>query len=205
MTYASNLDATTNANKFPTVGGVVTTPSTGAVSGTALPPATNGIEKLANAVPVITYAGAPLDPSNTIDGTDKATAFTTVAFSAGVPENTTLYWLIKAGVAANTFIVEFYTDSAHTAANKVAASAEALASAAGVVISEANDSGITGTLTLDSDVAAHTTANNKVVVFKGTGYTYCPKGSICVDTTNGKLYINGGTAAVPAWKLVTSA
>lgn len=30
------------------------------------------------------------------------------------------------------------------------------------------------------------------------------KGSICSDITNGKLYVNGGTKAIPAWKLVTS-
>lgn len=30
-------------------------------------------------------------------------------------------------------------------------------------------------------------------------------GSICVDTTNKKLYVNGGTKATPDWKLVTSA
>jgi len=31
------------------------------------------------------------------------------------------------------------------------------------------------------------------------------KGALLIDTTNGKLYINGGTALVPVWKLVTSA
>jgi len=31
------------------------------------------------------------------------------------------------------------------------------------------------------------------------------KGSLCSDTTNGTLYVNGGTKAVPAWKLVTQA
>ncbi len=31
------------------------------------------------------------------------------------------------------------------------------------------------------------------------------KGSLCIDTVNGKLYINGGDAITPNWKLVTSA
>lgn len=30
-------------------------------------------------------------------------------------------------------------------------------------------------------------------------------GSIYIDVTNGKLYVNGGTKAQPTWKLVTSA
>jgi len=39
----------------------------------------------------------------------------------------------------------------------------------------------------------------------GTGAGDAGKGSIYVDTTNGKLYVNGGTLASPTWKLVTSA
>tara|TARA_R100000654_G_scaffold59049_3_gene85787 strand:- start:1263 stop:1484 length:222 start_codon:yes stop_codon:yes gene_type:complete len=31
------------------------------------------------------------------------------------------------------------------------------------------------------------------------------RGAIGIDTTNGKLYVNGGTHASSAWKLVTSA
>jgi len=31
------------------------------------------------------------------------------------------------------------------------------------------------------------------------------KGAIGVDTTNGKLYVNGGTFSSATWKLVTSA
>lgn len=31
------------------------------------------------------------------------------------------------------------------------------------------------------------------------------KGSFCIDTTNGKFYVQGGTKATPSWKLVTSA
>lgn len=31
------------------------------------------------------------------------------------------------------------------------------------------------------------------------------KGSLCIDITNGKLYIQGGTIGTPAWKIVTSA
>jgi len=34
---------------------------------------------------------------------------------------------------------------------------------------------------------------------------FAGKGSLLVDITNAKLYINGGTKAVPAWKIVTSA
>lgn len=38
-----------------------------------------------------------------------------------------------------------------------------------------------------------------------TGETYAEIGSLYADTTNGKLYINGGTKAQPVWKLITSA
>jgi hypothetical protein len=40
---------------------------------------------------------------------------------------------------------------------------------------------------------------------EGLGIGTMGKGSLVADTTNGKLYINGGTKAVPVWKLVTSA
>lgn len=39
----------------------------------------------------------------------------------------------------------------------------------------------------------------------GTGAGFAEKGSLCVDLTNGKLYVNGGSKASPTWKLVTSA
>ena len=31
------------------------------------------------------------------------------------------------------------------------------------------------------------------------------KGSFCIDITNGKFYVQGGTKATPSWKIVTSA
>lgn len=39
----------------------------------------------------------------------------------------------------------------------------------------------------------------------GTGAGFAEKGSLYLDRTNGKAYINGGTKASPTWKLVTSA
>lgn len=39
----------------------------------------------------------------------------------------------------------------------------------------------------------------------GTGAGVAGKGSICLDVTNGKAYLNGNTTASPTWKLVTSA
>lgn len=44
-----------------------------------------------------------------------------------------------------------------------------------------------------------------VPVDSTTGAGDCGKGSIYSDTTNGKLYVNGGTKSAPVWKLVTSA
>ncbi|WP_431490971.1 hypothetical protein [Paraburkholderia fungorum] len=39
----------------------------------------------------------------------------------------------------------------------------------------------------------------------GDGVGWAGKGSLCVRTDTGKLYVNGGTIASPTWKLVTSA
>ncbi len=39
----------------------------------------------------------------------------------------------------------------------------------------------------------------------GTQFGVAAKGSILIDSTNGKMYVNGGTLASPVWKLVTSA
>lgn len=38
-----------------------------------------------------------------------------------------------------------------------------------------------------------------------TGEAEAGIGSLCMDYTNGKLYVNGGTKAQPLWKIVTSA
>ncbi|MEW6171860.1 MAG: hypothetical protein AB1510_02155 [Bacillota bacterium] len=37
------------------------------------------------------------------------------------------------------------------------------------------------------------------------GATIAGPGSLCIDRTNSNLYVNAGTKAVPAWKLVTRA
>lgn len=39
----------------------------------------------------------------------------------------------------------------------------------------------------------------------GTGAGFAQIGSVYLDRTNGKAYINGGTKASPTWKLITSA
>ena len=38
-----------------------------------------------------------------------------------------------------------------------------------------------------------------------TGDNFAEKGSLYIDTTNGKLYVQGGAITSPAWKIVTSA
>ena len=38
-----------------------------------------------------------------------------------------------------------------------------------------------------------------------TGANQAAIGSLYTDTTNAKLYINGGSKAVPSWRIVTSA
>ena len=39
----------------------------------------------------------------------------------------------------------------------------------------------------------------------GTGAGVAPTGMLLIDYTNANLYVNGGTQASPAWKLVTRA
>ena len=39
----------------------------------------------------------------------------------------------------------------------------------------------------------------------GTGANVAAKGSLYLDVTNGKAYINGNTLASPTWKIITSA
>lgn len=60
-----------------------------------------------------------------------------------------------------------------------------------------------------SNVQIFTTAGVPVDYTDGTppatGEAKAEKGALCVDSTNGKLYINGGTKAQPLWKIVTSA
>jgi hypothetical protein len=46
---------------------------------------------------------------------------------------------------------------------------------------------------------------NAGVPTAATGANSAAPGSLCTDITNFKLYINGGTKAVPSWRIVTSA
>lgn len=64
-------------------------------------------------------------------------------------------------------------------------------------------------MVLSGDTRLYTGAGAPVDYTDGdpaaTGEAEAGIGSIYVDTTNGKLYVNGGTKAEPIWKLVTSA
>lgn len=64
-------------------------------------------------------------------------------------------------------------------------------------------------LVLSGDTRLYTGAGAPVDYTDGTppatGEAEAGVGSLYLDTTNGKAYINGGTKAQPAWKLVTSA
>lgn len=57
---------------------------------------------------------------------------------------------------------------------------------------------------MDKDVIIIADAGAPAAAF---GAGYAGKGSLYIDTTNGKIYINSGagTKAVPAWAIVTSA
>jgi hypothetical protein len=46
---------------------------------------------------------------------------------------------------------------------------------------------------------------NAGVPTAATGANQAAPGSLCTDVTNAKLYIQGGSKAVPSWKIITSA
>jgi hypothetical protein len=48
-------------------------------------------------------------------------------------------------------------------------------------------------------------SNAGVPVDGTTGDNFAGKGSVCIDITNGDLYINSGSITAPVWKLVTRA
>ena len=63
--------------------------------------------------------------------------------------------------------------------------------------------GMTGfdSLQIGTDTSIFTNAG--IPTTAGAGFA--GKGSICIDITNGNLYVNAGTKATPSWKLVTKA
>lgn len=60
-------------------------------------------------------------------------------------------------------------------------------------------------LDLPDGAAILTRAGVPVDGTSGTGAGTAGKGSLCLDVTNGKAYVNGNTTASPTWKLITSA
>lgn len=46
---------------------------------------------------------------------------------------------------------------------------------------------------------------SKTVPTANTGKGDAGKGSLCLCEADGKAYVNGGTKATPAWKIITSA
>ena len=78
------------------------------------------------------------------------------------------------------------------------------------LVTDSGESVFTSTgLVLSGDTRLYTGAGAPVSYTDGdpaaTGEAEAGIGSIYSDTTNGKLYVNGGTKAQPLWKLVTSA
>lgn len=78
------------------------------------------------------------------------------------------------------------------------------------LVDESGNSLFTATgIVLSGDTRVYTGAGAPVDYTDGTppatGEAEAGIGSIYVNTTTGKLYVNGGTKAQPIWKLVTSA
>ncbi len=67
------------------------------------------------------------------------------------------------------------------------------------------------TVTFPSFLPIANSAGNAIVLglaskngIPDVGFTGFEKGSLCMDTANGKLYVNGGDATTPDWRLVVS-
>lgn len=78
------------------------------------------------------------------------------------------------------------------------------------IVNEAGAAIFTSTgLVVSGDTRLYTGAGAPVDYTDGTppatGEAEAGIGSLYLDTTNGKIYVNGGTKAQPVWKLVTSA
>lgn len=79
-----------------------------------------------------------------------------------------------------------------------------------LLVNSAGESLFTSTgMVLNGDTRLYSGAGAPVDYTDGTppatGEGEAGIGSLYIDYTNGKLYINGGTQAEPVWKLVTSA
>lgn len=108
-------------------------------------------------------------------------------------------------VAGSVITVSLATGGAgaitSTAAEVLAAiEADAAADALVAVAIDAADSGVAD----DGSGIVTALAADLLTGGAGTGIDTAGKGSVAVDYTNGKLYINAGTLAVPVWDLVTS-
>jgi hypothetical protein len=138
-------------------------------------------------------------------GADNTVTFTAVAFGAGGDAISVEYVdpgvedaTIAVTVDGNAITVSLGTDSAAgitSTAGEVVTAVEASADAMELVtVASSPDTGI---------VTAMAVAN----LADGTGYGVgtAPTGSLYIDITNAKIYINGGDEVEPTWNIVTSA
>lgn len=146
-------------------------------------------------------------------GDDNSLTFTAVAYGEEGNDITVAYVdpgsasaALSVDVVGSAITVNLGTDTA-SAINSTAADVLAAIegdAAADALVSVAIHTGDTGTADDGSGVvtamAAHALEDGA-----GTGIAVAGPGSRYTDITNAKLYINGGTLAVPVWKLVTSA
>jgi hypothetical protein len=156
-------------------------------------------------------AQAELDVNPT--GDDNGLTFTAVAFGASGNAIAVAYVdpeTEDAGLAVvvsgDDIVVSLATDEngaiTSTAADVLAA-VEA-STAASALVTVAIDAGDTGDGDDGSGVVTAVAADN-LADGAGVGVGIAGPGSRYTDVTNAKLYINGGTAAEPDWKIVTSA
>jgi hypothetical protein len=167
---------------------------------------------------ILQHAGVPADGARATlarnpAGDDNALTFTAVEYGAGGNSISIAYidpgainQSLSVTVADKAITVSLATNGSGTITStaaqvKAAIEANAVANALVTAAINTSDSGSAddGSGVVTALAAANMTGG------AGFGVNVLGKGGLVADTTNGKLYINGGTLAAPVWKLVTSA
>lgn len=162
-------------------------------------------------------------------GVPAASARATLTINPTGDENGLIYTAVAYGVAGNDISIEYLDPGAISQALAVSVTGTKIS----VSLATDGSGTITSTAALvKAAIEASTAAANLVTVAimtadtgsaddgsgivtamalaalsggTGIGIGTAGKGSRYTDTTNGKIYVNGGTKAVPSWKIVTSA
>jgi hypothetical protein len=219
-TSAAVLIATAKAEAGVIAQGYATTAQANAISGAAADAALAHVPVVGTVGDVRDFIGA---------GVPAATAQAALTVNPAGDDNGLIYTAVAYGEVGNDITVVYVDPAANDAAlsvgvvgsaitvNLATGVAGAITSTAALVLAAIEASGpatalvTVAIMTADTGVAddgsgvvtAMAVAN--LAGGAGVGEAVAGIGSRYTDITNGKLYINGGTKAVPVWKIVTSA